>query len=170
MSGRRDTVYYKVDLSPHRATKDEEFDLKIVFVLTRTMKPLPEFITQSEPQLVVYRDSHYWLSPYKTALMWSEVKMPSPQIENYSKLPPTQVKGNTIQYGPYENVPPNSFSALTLHFESNIPFFSATKSVRILRSHRDIFTKPVHAVVAIASYISFCSMTIKASAEILFLP
>jgi oligosaccharyltransferase complex subunit alpha (ribophorin I) len=129
MRACRDTVYYKVDLSPHRALRDEEFDLKIEAIFTRVLKPLPESITQSDPQLVMYKDNHYWLSPYKTALMWSEVKLPSTQVEDYSQQPPTQVKGSIIQYGPYENVAEHSISPLSVHFESNIPYFSATKSV-----------------------------------------
>eukprot|EP01119_Soliformovum_irregulare_P005356 TRINITY_DN17124_c0_g1_i1.p1 TRINITY_DN17124_c0_g1~~TRINITY_DN17124_c0_g1_i1.p1 ORF type:complete len:627 (+),score=200.79 TRINITY_DN17124_c0_g1_i1:59-1882(+) len=102
--------------------------LKTVF--THTMTPYPASISQAEKQLVRYFDNHYFASPYPTQTQTTTVKLPSSQIESRSDQSPSSSRGDTITYGPYEDVAAFSYSPMTLHFENNKPFLTVTSLVK----------------------------------------
>jgi oligosaccharyltransferase complex subunit alpha (ribophorin I) len=60
------------------------------------------------------------------------VTLASSNIESFSKLKPTSQSEATITYGPYSNVEPFSFDAMTVHFENNNPFLVVTKLERAI--------------------------------------
>ena len=100
------------------------------YVFTHSMTPFPKAISQSDPQLVLYHDNHYFYSPYKTQSQTTTVKLASTRVENHSQLNPTSAKGDTINYGPYSDVSAFSHSDLSIHFENNKPFITVTKFVK----------------------------------------
>lgn len=94
------------------------------------MQPFPKAITQFEKQYVRYFDNHFFFSPYTTDSQTTTVKLSSPTIEDRSDKPPTTVKGDTITYGPYNDVKPFSYSEMKIHFENNRPFLTAHSLVK----------------------------------------
>ena len=91
-------------------------------VLTSLLVPLPKEIMQLENQLMQLFDSHYVLSPYHTTTQKYTIKLPSRSIESFSKLEPYSLKGTTLNFGPYKEVPALSISPLQVHFVANKPF------------------------------------------------
>jgi oligosaccharyltransferase complex subunit alpha (ribophorin I) len=101
--------------------------LKVHLVFGHTMEPYPRAIAQSERQLVRYRDNHFAFSPYTTNTATTVVKLTSASIQTSSQLDPTNVKGDTITYGPYEKLKPFSHSPMMIHFENNKPFLTVAR-------------------------------------------
>ena len=65
------------------------------------------------------------------ALLPLQVKLPSSNIESYTKEAPTSLSGTTLTYGPYSDVAPFSFpSRMRLHYENNSPFLEALSLAR----------------------------------------
>nr|DAD30040.1 TPA_asm: hypothetical protein HUJ06_031508 [Nelumbo nucifera] len=56
---------YSVTL-PKGLGKKERFTLDILAVLTHSLQPFPEEITQADAQLVMFQDGAYYQSPYET--------------------------------------------------------------------------------------------------------
>lgn len=104
----------------------ETTKLTVKAVFTNALSPFPKAITQDENQLVLFLDNHFFYSPYETVSQKTIVKLASASVENNSEQPPTSVKGDTITYGPYEDVPAFSNSEMRIHFANNKPFVSAT--------------------------------------------
>lgn len=122
-------TWYSVSL-PKELGKAERLTLEIRAIFTHTLQPFPEKITQADIQLVVFQDSAYYLSPYSVKAQSLTVKLPEPRVESYTKLENTKVSGSEIKYGPYENLPSFSYSAIAIHFVSNTPFAVAQELVR----------------------------------------
>lgn len=107
--------------------------LDIEAVYTHSLTPHPTEILQSEKQLVLLNNNHYFYSPYLTKTQTTKVRIPSgSSVESYSKLKPTAQSDSVITYGPYENVPENSVSKLTIHYENNSPFLTVTRLERAI--------------------------------------
>ncbi|WCJ44747.1 Dolichyl-diphosphooligosaccharide--protein glycosyltransferase subunit 1 [Euphorbia peplus] len=104
--------------------------LEVLAVFTHTLQPYPEKITQADIQLMLFQDTAHYLSPYEVKVQSVSVKLPDARIESYTKLENTKVHGSEIKYGPYENLPPYSFSPIVIHFENNHPFSVAHELVR----------------------------------------
>lgn len=79
--------------------------LYVETVLTKSLKPYPTHITQSERQLVRYFGSAHFYSPYKTVSQKSTLQLASKNIESYTTVKPSSQADTVITYGPYENVP-----------------------------------------------------------------
>ncbi|KAJ4825262.1 Dolichyl-diphosphooligosaccharide--protein glycosyltransferase subunit 1A [Turnera subulata] len=124
-----DLKFYSVQLpKPLEGGNSLTFDVLAVF--THALQPFPERITQSDHQLVLFQDSAYYLSPYTVKAQSLSVKLPGARIESYTKLENTKLHGSEIKYGPYENLPPYSYSPMVVHFEANQPFAVAEELVR----------------------------------------
>ena len=125
---------WKIDLSDYPVAGgavSPGIDVQAVF--TRLLTPYPAEIEQSDKQLVVYEANHYFLSPYLTETQTTKVKLPSgSQIESYSKLKPNTQSSNTIDFGPYEKVAPESVSKLVIHYENNSPFLVVSRLDRTI--------------------------------------
>jgi oligosaccharyltransferase complex subunit alpha (ribophorin I) len=90
--------------------------LKVEAVFTNILEPYPAEITQQEPQLVRFTDSHYFVSPYKTETQKTTVKLATSTVETYTKLTPHSARGNTITLGPYKEIQPFSVRHLTIQY------------------------------------------------------
>lgn len=99
-------------------------------VYTHTMQPYPREILQHESQLVLYTDNHYVFSGYHCKKQTTTVKLPTVSVEHYSRLSPSELRGDTITYGPYNKVKPYAVSLMKLHFENNRPFLAVRKMVK----------------------------------------
>ena len=58
------------------------------------------------------------------------MKLPSKEVESYTKEQPTSLTGTTLKYGEYADVEPFTLQEMRLHFENNSPFSVATNLVR----------------------------------------
>jgi hypothetical protein len=79
------TVFYKVQLSKPLAPK-QTVSLAVSQVFTRTLRPHPPDIAQGETQLVLYTDSLYPFSAYKTTgEVSTQLKLASDNIAAHTK-------------------------------------------------------------------------------------
>ncbi|CAL1374267.1 unnamed protein product [Linum trigynum] len=108
----------------------ETSTIEVLYMLTHSMEPFPAEISQSEPQLVYYRDSAYILSPYRIKQQTTFIKTPSTNVLSFSRVEPTNRAGMELKYGPYEDRPAYSFSPVLVHFENNNPFAVVEELVR----------------------------------------
>lgn len=122
-------TWYSVGLSKG-LDKGESLTLEVFAVFTHTLRPFPEKITQAEPQLVVFQDSAHYLSPYAVKFQSLTVRLPDSKVESYTKLENTKLSGSELKYGPYENLPPFSYTPVVVHFLNNKPFAVAQELVR----------------------------------------
>lgn len=82
--------------------------VSVEMVFTHVLQPYPTHITQSEKQFVVFEGNHYFYSPYVTKTQTTRVKLASRNVESYTKLGnPTRTE-DTIEYGPFKDIPPYS--------------------------------------------------------------
>jgi oligosaccharyltransferase complex subunit alpha (ribophorin I) len=125
---------WTVDLSEHPIAGGSVSPLIEVYaVFTKLLIPHPAEIDQSDKQLVVYDGNHYFFSPYLTVTQSTKIKIPAgSQIESYSKLKPNAQSSNTIDFGPYENIAPKSYSKMLIHYENNSPFLTVTRLDRAI--------------------------------------
>ncbi|KAL3143549.1 hypothetical protein ABBQ38_002348 [Trebouxia sp. C0009 RCD-2024] len=96
------------------------------------MVPFPAKASQSDPQRVLLKGSHYAPSPYPVATQTTKLKLSSKVVLRHTELAPTKRQGRTITFGAYRDMPPWSISPLSVHFENNNPFIRVTKLVREL--------------------------------------
>ncbi|MCL7044242.1 hypothetical protein MKW94_002497 [Papaver nudicaule] len=120
---------YSVSL-PRGLSKGESLTLDVFTVYTHSLQPFPEEITQADIQLVVYQDSAYFLSPYEVKFQSLNVKLPSSRVESFTKLEKSKLVESELKYGPYEGLPPFSYSPVVVHYENNRPFAVAQELVR----------------------------------------
>ncbi|KAI3892286.1 hypothetical protein MKX03_030688 [Papaver bracteatum] len=120
---------YSVSL-PKGLSKGGSLTLEVFAVYTHSLQPFPEEITQADIQLVVYQDSAYFLSPYKVKFQSLNVKLPSSRVESFTKLENSKLVESELKYGPYEGLPPFSYSPVVVHYENNRPFAVAQELVR----------------------------------------
>uniref|UniRef100_A0A0D9WEV0 Dolichyl-diphosphooligosaccharide--protein glycosyltransferase subunit 1 n=1 Tax=Leersia perrieri TaxID=77586 RepID=A0A0D9WEV0_9ORYZ len=104
--------------------------LDVLTVFTHSVQPFPEEITQAESQLVVYQDSAQYLSPYPVKVQTLSIRLPGGRVESYTKYPNAKLSDSELKYGPYEDLPPFSYSPMVVHFENNNPFAVAKEVIR----------------------------------------
>ncbi|KAL9260236.1 Dolichyl-diphosphooligosaccharide--protein glycosyltransferase subunit 1B-like protein [Drosera capensis] len=127
--GPNGTKYFGVALQKPLG-EGESATLEILYILTHSLEPFPVEISQSESQLVYYRDSALILSPYHIKQQTTFIKTPSRRVESYTNVEPTKHAGVELKYGPYTDRAPHSFSPIIVHFENNNPFAVAEELVR----------------------------------------
>ncbi|RLM84856.1 hypothetical protein C2845_PM04G29580 [Panicum miliaceum] len=108
----------------------ETTTLEVLYVLTHTLEPFPAEISQSESQLVYFRDSAVLLSPYHVLEQVTYIKTPSNRIESFTRVDPTSRAGTELKYGTYKNQAPNSYLPILVHYENNRPFAFVEELVR----------------------------------------
>ncbi|XVE68877.1 hypothetical protein DITRI_Ditri09bG0104800 [Diplodiscus trichospermus] len=124
-----DAIYFTIYLA-NPLNSGESTTFEVLYMLTRSLEPFPAEIGQSESQLVIYRDSALILSPYHIKQQTTFIKTPSPKVESFTRVEPTNRAGTEIKYGPYEDRPPYSVSPILVHFENNSPFAVVEELVR----------------------------------------
>lgn len=89
---------------------------------------MPAAIQQSEKQYLVYQFSAYCLSAYPTLKQKTEVKLPSSDITDYTKLASSgetkefpQKQGSKLTYGPFPEVPAGAVSPVKVRYEFTKP-------------------------------------------------
>jgi len=115
------TKYFSISLLDPLSL-GETATLEVLYILTHSLEPFPAEISQSESQLVYFRDSALILSPYHIKQQTIFIKTPSTRVESYTRVEPTKFAGRELKYGPYEDQPPYSFSPVIVHLENNSPF------------------------------------------------
>jgi len=111
-----DYTVYAVSVPESSAT------LKVSATFTNLLEPYPAEITQKENQFMRLQDSHYFFSPYETETQKCTFKLASSSVESFTKLSPFTAKGANVNFGPYENIAPFSFSPAMVHYTNNYPF------------------------------------------------
>lgn len=101
-------------------------------VFTRSLKPFPSSIGQSERQLVQYFGNVYFYSPYPTVTQKTSVHLSSRNVESYTQFKPSSQADSTVTYGPYDNVPAFSLEPMNIHFENYTPFLTVTQLERTI--------------------------------------
>ncbi|KAJ0238037.1 Dolichyl-diphosphooligosaccharide--protein glycosyltransferase subunit 1B [Hirschfeldia incana] len=124
-----DTGYFLVTFATPLAP-GETVTLEVLYILTHSLEPFPSEITQSEAQLVYYRDSAVILSPYHIKQQTTFFKTPSARVESFTSVEPANRAGKEIKYGPYEDRAPYSYAPVIVHFENNSPFAVVEELVR----------------------------------------
>lgn len=127
--GPNGTKYYLIHLLKPLG-KGEAISLEVLYILTHSLEPFPVEISQSESQLVYYRDSAKILSPYPIKQQATFLKTPSSRVESFTRVVPTDRANTELKYGPYEEQPPFSYSPIIVHFENNKAFAVVEELVR----------------------------------------
>lgn len=123
------TKYFSISLLNPLAT-GEAVTLEVLYMLTHSLEPFPMEISQSESQLVYYRDSALILSPYHIKQQITFIKTPTTKVESFTVVDPAHRAGTELKYGPYNDHPPYSYSPVIVHFENNNPFAVVEELVR----------------------------------------
>ncbi|KAI2613680.1 Ribophorin I [Hypoxylon fragiforme] len=122
-----DIQYYRIKLPTPLPAKGQQ-TLGISFYYLDSVAPLPAAIQQSEKQYLVYQFSAYCLSAYPTLKQKTEVKLPSSDITDYTKLASSgetkefpQKQGSKLTYGPFPEVPAGAVSPVKVRYEFTKP-------------------------------------------------
>lgn len=123
---------FSVSLNHNPLKTGETKTLELLVILTHVLEPFPAEISQSESQLVHYRDSAILLSPYPVKEQMTYIKTPSKKVESYSMVNPTNRVGEELRYGSYADSAPYSYTPILVHFENNHPFAVIEELVRVI--------------------------------------
>nr|GEX24875.1 dolichyl-diphosphooligosaccharide--protein glycosyltransferase subunit 1B [Tanacetum cinerariifolium] len=104
--------------------------IEVSYILTQSLEPFPVEISQSEAQLVLFRDSSSILSPYPIKQQTTVIRTPSTRVESFTRVEPSSHLRTELKYGPYENKPAFSYTPILVHFENNNPFAVVEELVR----------------------------------------
>ncbi|KAI0194588.1 oligosaccharyltransferase alpha subunit [Astrocystis sublimbata] len=122
-----DTQFYRIKLPAPLSPKGQQ-TLGISFYYLDALKPLPAYIAQTDKQYLTYAFSAYCHSAYPTLKQKTEVKLPSSDAPDYTKIAGTgetkefPVKqGSKLTYGPFPEVPAGASSPATVRYEFNKP-------------------------------------------------
>ncbi|KAI1436776.1 oligosaccharyltransferase alpha subunit [Xylaria sp. CBS 124048] len=122
-----DTHYYRIKLPAPLPSKGQQ-TLGISFYYLDSLKPLPASIAQTDKQYLVYAFSAYCPSAYPTLKQKTEVKLPSSNAPDYTKIAGSgdtaefPVKqGSKLTYGPFPELPAGATSPVQVRYEFNRP-------------------------------------------------
>lgn len=126
----------------------ENATFEVLYELTRALEPFPAEISQSESQMVYYRDSALILSPYHIKQQTTFLRTPTSKVESFTRVESTNRAGTELRYGPYSDRGPYSFVPIIVHFENNNPFAVVEELVREVEiSHWGSLTITEHYTV-----------------------
>ncbi|KAI0889673.1 Ribophorin I [Annulohypoxylon maeteangense] len=122
-----DVQYYRIRLPAPLPAKGQQ-TLGISFYYLDALSPLPAAIEQSDKQYLVYQFSAYAPSAYPTSKQKTEIKLPSSDIPDYTKIVGSgdvkefpQKQGSKLTYGPFPEVPAFAMSPAKVRFEFTKP-------------------------------------------------
>ncbi|RYC56784.1 hypothetical protein CHU98_g9419 [Xylaria longipes] len=131
-----ETQYYRIKL-PAPLSPNTQQTLGISFYYLDALKPLPAFIAQTDKQYLTYAFSAYCQSAYPTSKQKTEVKLPSPDAPDYTKIAGNEEtkefpvkQGSKLTYGPFPEVPAGASSPATVRYEFNKPVTHVSKLER----------------------------------------
>ncbi|KAI0442283.1 oligosaccharyltransferase alpha subunit [Xylaria telfairii] len=122
-----DTQFYRIKL-PAPLSSNSQQTLGISFYYLNALKPLPALVEQTDKQYLTYAFSAYCQSAYPTLKQKTEVKLPSSDAPDYTKIAgngetkefPVK-QGSKLTYGPFSEVPAGASSPATVRYEFNKP-------------------------------------------------
>ncbi|KAI2636126.1 oligosaccharyltransferase alpha subunit [Xylaria nigripes] len=122
-----DTHFYRIKLPAPLPSKGQQ-TLGISFYYLDALKPLPASIAQMEKQYLVYAFSAYFPSAYPTLKQKTEVKLPSSDAPDYTKIAgngetnefPIK-QGSKLIYGPFPEVSAGAYYPVKVRYEFNKP-------------------------------------------------
>ncbi|KAF2746997.1 Ribophorin I [Sporormia fimetaria CBS 119925] len=134
------TEFYKIHL-PVPLEPNQQQVLRISYSVLSSLIPVPAEIGQNEKQYLQYTFSAYVPSAYATEKQKTNVKFPSGDVPDYTKLPTElnsenkpdpQKQGSTFSYGPYENIPAGAEEFVSVRYEFTKPVTHVTQLERDL--------------------------------------
>lgn len=129
LKSHSETKFFKVELG-FSLKQGDSVDVTVEEVFVHAMTPFPTKITQSEKQYVLFSGNHYYYTPYTVKKQTTTVSLATSSVESHSKLKPTSLSDNALNYGPYSDVNPFSANPMRVHFENNTPFLSVLGMTR----------------------------------------
>ncbi|KAI9885835.1 MAG: hypothetical protein M1823_002365 [Watsoniomyces obsoletus] len=122
------TQFYRIRL-PETLKPAGQQTLSISFFILSSLKPLPATIEQIEKQYLVYTFSAYAPSAYETVKQKTKLKLPNPDVPEYTRLPSNsgsgkedpQREGSSFTYGPYSNIPAGASELVKVRYEFTRP-------------------------------------------------
>lgn len=122
-----DTQFYRIKLPAPLSPKGQQ-TLGISFFSLDVLKPSPASIEQTDKQHLVYAFSAYCHSAYPTLKQKTEVKLPSSEASDYTKIAghgetkefPVK-QGSKLTYGPFPEVAAGASSPVQVRYEFNKP-------------------------------------------------
>ncbi len=131
-----DIQYYRIRLpAPLKAGAQQT--LGITYFYLSAYAPLPATIAQDDHQFLVYAFSAYCPSVYTTSKQKTEVKFPSSNVPDYTKLPGSgdvkefpQKQGSKLTYGPFEEQPAGATQPVEVRFEFTKPVIHVSQLER----------------------------------------
>ncbi|KAI1264294.1 oligosaccharyltransferase alpha subunit [Xylariaceae sp. FL1019] len=123
-----DTQFYRIKLPAPLPSKGQQ-TLGISYYLLDSLSPLPAAIKQTEKQYLSFAFSAYCASAYPTSKQKTELKMPSSDVPDYTKVlalsPETTeyptISGSKLTYGPFTDVPAGATSPAKVRYQFNKP-------------------------------------------------
>ncbi|KAM7219283.1 dolichyl-diphosphooligosaccharide--protein glycosyltransferase subunit 1 [Rhypophila decipiens] len=126
------TQYLRIKLPAPLKTGGQQ-TLGITFYLLKAYSPLPASIKQDDAQFLTYTFSAYAPSVYTTTKQKTEVKFPSANIPDYTKIQDFPTKqGSKLTYGPFDEKPAGAYEPITVRFEFTKPV------IHVARLERDV--------------------------------
>ncbi|GAP87330.1 putative ribophorin I [Rosellinia necatrix] len=121
------TQFYQIKLPVPLPSKSQQ-TLGISFYYLNTLKALPASIEQADKQYLVHTFSAYCPSAYPTLKQKTEVKLPSADAPDYTKIAghgetkefPIK-QGSKLTYGPFPEVAAGAISPVKVRYEFNKP-------------------------------------------------
>ncbi|KAI0486489.1 oligosaccharyltransferase alpha subunit [Xylaria cf. heliscus] len=122
-----DTQFYRIKLPAPLSSKGQQ-TLGISFYYLNALRALPALVAQTDKQYLTYAFSAYCHSAYPTLKQKTEVKLPSSDAPDYTKIAgngetkefPVK-QGSKLTYGPFPEVPAGASSPATVRYEFNKP-------------------------------------------------
>lgn len=127
-NGQSFCVYCIELFEPMEPGTSRDFSFQAIY--GRIYSPYSPEITKLENQFLLYNDSYYWTTPYKTAKQKSIFVFPNYSIKLFRELRPYQIAGNRLLCGTYEDVDAFSSHPAIFYFMHNIPLIFSPKIVR----------------------------------------
>ncbi|KAI0515201.1 Ribophorin I [Xylaria bambusicola] len=122
-----DTQFYRIKLPAPLAPGSQQ-TLGISFYYLNALKALPGSIDQTDKQYLVHTFSAYCPSAYSTLKQKTEVKLPSSEAPEYTKIAGNEEtkefpvrQGSKLTYGPFPEVSAGASSPVKVRYEFNKP-------------------------------------------------
>lgn len=105
--------------------------------MLEAFRPLPASIDQTAVQYLSYSFSAYCPSVYTTTKQKTEVKLPSVNVQEYTKIPGSgdvkefpQKTGSKLTYGPFDDKPAGAVEPVQVRYEFNKPVLHVSELER----------------------------------------
>lgn len=115
-------TYYKVNLA-RALQSDKTYTMQVTMGWTHSLINEPAEAIQGQEHLVMLKDHAHLLSPYVMKNEMTSVLLPTSRVESHTTVEDkTNVRGETINYGPFHDVQPFTVTPITVHFPTNFQF------------------------------------------------